>query len=41
MLGNDIKFEQYTRGCNELGSLLESCVELVKQLIIVLMEKQS
>ena len=27
------KFEQYSKGCNKLGSLVESCVKLVKRLI--------
>ena len=28
-----IRFEQYYKGCDELGSLVESCVKLVKRLI--------
>ena len=28
-----LKFEQYTKGCNKLGSLVESCVKLTKRLL--------
>ena len=28
-----VKFEQYAKGCNKLGGLIESCVKLVKRLI--------
>ena len=30
-----VEFSQYYKGCNKLGSLVESCVKLVKRLIYI------
>lgn len=34
-----IEFQQYPKGCNQLGGLVESCVKLVKRLIYGAMKK--